>query len=77
MATLRFQNNRKQPIVHKGANGCMNIAFYFKNPVKTGDPIKAIDIELLNGKSPNSGETIICCSCGKTIKNVSAKGWCE
>jgi hypothetical protein len=76
MATVRYQSNR-QPVVHKGANGCMNVALYMKKAVLPGEPIKADNIELLNGKSPNSGDLIVCGSCGKNINRLFAAGYCE
>jgi len=66
----------KQPIVHKGAKGCMNVALYLIREVKKGDVVKAEDILLLNGKTPNTGDIVICGSCGKNI-SLSASGWCE
>lgn len=76
MATPRFQSNKK-PVVHKGINGCMNIALYMKRPAISGEPINAENIELLSGKTPSSGDLIVCGSCGKNINRLFAVGYCE
>jgi len=78
MATLKiYGQKKKKPVVHKGVMGCMNVAFYFVKDIVKGRPIKATDIELLNGSTPKSGDPIICGACGRNIANLSAAGWCE
>ena len=68
----------KKPIIHKGENGCMSVAFYLVNEdAKPDSLIKNTDIELLKGGNPNAGDPMICGTCGKGVYIVSTGGWCK
>ena len=64
-------------VIHKGSNGCMNIAFYLKPNVAPGQRIQAKHVTLLNKRKPQPGDPIICGSCGKTLYTVSHEGWAK
>jgi hypothetical protein len=55
----------------------MNVAIYIVGTIKKGEPIKATDIELLNGKQPKSGDVMVCGSCGRQFQQIHTAGWCE
>jgi hypothetical protein len=67
----------RKAIIHKGEAGCMNVAFYLTEDVKSGDIIKASHVERVDGKQPVKGDPIVCGSCKRNVTVISPEGWCK
>lgn len=67
----------KKAVIHKGPAGCMDVAIYLVRKPLRDAIIEAEDVMFTNGKMAKAGDPIICCSCGKQLYTISAKGWAK
>lgn len=57
----KFLHNRKIPSIHKA---CGTIVCYINHMPHKGEYVKAVDVTLLDGSVPKSGDRVVCPKCG-------------